>query len=183
MALITTLQGQVATLQTALTTANTNITALQTALTAVQGNHALALGPFVSVDSGAENGLAGPNVIISGANVHIESGSGTTVDSTGLGNLVIGYDEDSNRALQRLNVDRTGSHNLIVGPQNEFTASGGVVSGFANSILRQLHQASPEASATLRAELYLPLTSCGIDGGRFGRRERQRRLWQHCERQ
>ena len=79
MALITTLQGQVATLQTALSTANTNITTLQTALTAVQNNHALALGPFVSVDAGAENGLAGPNIVISGANVHIESGSGNTV--------------------------------------------------------------------------------------------------------
>ena len=154
LALITTLQGQVATLQTALTTANTNITALQTALTAVQGNHALALGPFVSVDSGAENGLAGPNVIISGANVHIESGSGTTVDSTGLGNLVIGYDEDSIEP-STINVNRTGSHNLIVGPQNEFTASGGMVSGFANAILANYAGVTGGECNTAGGALYL----------------------------
>ena len=141
LALITTLKGQVATLQTALTTANTNITALQTALTAVQGNHALALGPFVSVDSAAENGLKGPNIVISGANVHIESGSGNTNDSTGLGNLVIGYDEDSLGA-STIDPNRTGSHNLVVGPDHEFTASGGAVLGFGNFI------SSNEASIT-----------------------------------
>ena len=115
LALITTLQGQVATLQTALTSASTNITTLQTALTAVQNNHALALGSFVSVDANAENGLAGPNIVISGANVHIESGSGTTVDTTGLGNLVVGYDEDS-LAASTIDPNRTGSNNLVVGP-------------------------------------------------------------------
>ena len=127
----TTLTSEVSTLQTALSTANSSISALQTALTTVQNNNALALGPYVSVLSGAVNGLNGPHVIFSGANVHIESGSGNTVDTTGLGNLVIGYDEDS---LDSSVIDgnRTGSHNLVVGPQHEFTASGGVVSGYAN---------------------------------------------------
>ena len=127
LALITTLQGQVASLQTALTT--------------VQNNHALALGPFVSVDANAENGVAGPNVVISGANVHIESGSGTTADSTGLGNLVIGYDEDS-LAASTIDPNRTGSHNLVVGADHEFTASGGAVFGFGNFI------SSDEATVT-----------------------------------
>ena len=116
---ITALQSQVAT--------------LQTALTAVQNNHALALGPFVSVDAGAEKGLAGPNIIVSGANVHIESGSGNTSDSTGLGNLVLGYDEDS-LAPSTIDPNRTGSHNLVVGADHEFTASGGAVFGFGNFI-------------------------------------------------
>lgn len=127
LALITTLQGQVA--------------SLQTALAAVQNNHALALGPFVSVDANAENGVAGPNVVISGANVHIESGSGTTADSTGLGNLVIGYDEDS-LAASTIDPNRTGSHNLVVGADHEFTASGGAVFGFGNFI------SSDEATVT-----------------------------------
>ena len=116
-----------------MSTANTNITTLQTALTTVQNNHALALGPFVSVDAGAENGLAGPNVVISGANVHIESGSGTTADSTGLGNLVIGYDEDSLGA-STIDPNRTGSHNLVIGADHQFTASGGAVFGFGNFV-------------------------------------------------
>ena len=58
----TSLTSQVSTLQTALSTADSDIAALQTALTTVQGNPALALGPYVSVDSGVENGLKGPHV-------------------------------------------------------------------------------------------------------------------------
>jgi hypothetical protein len=114
---IKTLQAQVATLQMQVTT--------------LQNNHALALGPYVSVDPGTERGLKGPQVIFSGANVHIESGSGATVDTTGLGNLVVGYDEDS-LAPSAIDSNRTGSHNLVVGPQHEFTASAGMVSGYAN---------------------------------------------------
>jgi hypothetical protein len=127
LALITTLQAQVAT--------------LQTALAAVQNNHALALAPFVSVDASAENGVKGPNIVISGANVHIESGSGNTSDTTGLGNLIIGYDEDS-LAASTIDPNRTGSHNLVVGMDHEFTASGGAVLGFGNFI------SSDEASIT-----------------------------------
>ena len=99
----------------------------------VKANPALALGPYVAVDPNPENGLAGPHVIFYGANVHIESGSGQTVDTTGLGNLVIGYDEDSfNPAV--IDANRSGSHNLVVGRQNMFTASAGIVAGQANFI-------------------------------------------------
>ena len=121
---ITALQAQV-------TSLTSQVSSLQTMLTAVQNNHALALGPYVSVDSSAENGLKGPHIIFSGANVHIESGSGSTVDSIGLGNLVIGYDEDS-MAASTIDGNRSGSHNLVVGPQHEFTGSGSVVFGYAN---------------------------------------------------
>ena len=103
----------------------------------MQNNHALALGPFVSVDAGAENGLKGPNIVISGANVHIESGSGNTFDFTGLGNLVIGYDEDGIGA-STIDANRTGSHNLVIGADHQFTASGGAVFGFGN--FRQLQR-------------------------------------------
>src|SRR5207253_1540014 len=72
-------------------------------------------------------------VIFYGANLHIVSGSGQTVDTTGLGNLVIGYDEDSlNAAI--IDGNRTGSHNLVVGPQHMFTASAGIVAGAVNFI-------------------------------------------------
>ncbi len=127
----TTLQSDVTTLASELTILTSQVSALQTALTSVQNNAALELGPYVSVDSGEENGLKGPHLIFSGANVHIESGSGTTVDTTGLGNLVVGYDEDS-LAPSAIDSNRTGSHNLVIGPQHEFTASGGVVGGYAN---------------------------------------------------
>src|SRR5208282_2016909 len=105
---------------------------LQSQVSALQANNALALGPYVSVSLGTINGLNGPHVIFHGANVHIESGGGSTVDTTsGLGNLVIGYNE-GNVSIDAM---RTGSHNLVVGPDHEFTASGGLVAGFENAVV------------------------------------------------
>jgi hypothetical protein len=134
---ITTLQGQVGSLQTANTT-------LQGQLAAVQSNPALALGPFVTVDPNAENGVVGPHITFKGANIHIVSGSGFTNDNdnpTGLGNLIIGYDEPPGGLSS---TDRGGSHNLVIGRYNRFThaAFGGLVAGELNTI------SNKEASVT-----------------------------------
>ncbi|GEM_PF-3483348 len=89
-------------------------------------------------------------VVFTGANVLIQSGSeasdegcpdeeASTGDSgdtggvastclTGLGNLIIGYDEDSG------DDDKTGSHNLVVGPRHTYDSYGGVVFGDDNAI-------------------------------------------------
>ena len=56
----------------------------------------LNLVDYVEVASEDINGLSGPHVIIEGANLHIRSGSGATNDdgsATGLGNLIVGYNE------------------------------------------------------------------------------------------
>lgn len=118
---------------------NAQVSALQSQLATVKTNPVLALGPYVAVDPNAQNGLAGPHVIFSGANVHIVSGSGATVDSSGLGNLVIGYNEDSaadqtESDQSLIDQSRTGSHNLVLGPLHMFTASGGMVAGYENFI-------------------------------------------------
>ena len=133
------------------------VKSLQTQLTTVQSNHALALGPFVSVDPNPEIGVIGPNIIFTGANIHIVSGSGSTDDngtSRGLGNLIIGYDEDPGQPLPADSInglpimqtagfpsvlnpgDRGGSHNLVIGAGNRFTQSafGGFVAGERNTI-------------------------------------------------
>jgi hypothetical protein len=107
------------------------VASLQTQVATLQANNALAIGPYVSVSPGTIDGLKGPHVIFHGANIHIESGSGSTVDNTGLGNLVIGYNE-GNTPIDAM---RTGSHNLVVGPDHEFTASGGLVAGFENAVV------------------------------------------------
>jgi len=140
------LQHQVETLQTANADLQNEVTSLQSQLATVQSNHALLLGPFVSVDPNPEIGVIGPNIIFSGANIHIVSGSGSTFDNDnarGLGNLIIGYDDDP----QNLNAgmgggaplqpgDRGGSHNLVIGGGNRFTQSafGGIVAGELNTI-------------------------------------------------
>jgi hypothetical protein len=135
------LQSIVHTLQDQVSALQTSNSSLQTQLAAVQSNHALLLGPFVSVDPNPEIGVAGPNITFAGANIHIVSGSGSTYDnsnSTGLGNLIIGYDEDPSLAFGNPLEpgDRSGSHNLVIGPLHRFTQAslGGFVAGQANLI-------------------------------------------------
>jgi hypothetical protein len=129
---IAALKAQVAALQS-------QVQALQTQLAAVQSNNALKLGPFVTVDPNLENGVKGPNITFKGANIHIVSGHTTTADTvTGLGNLIIGYDEvPAVFGLPALKAgDRGGSHNLVIGRGNRFAqaAFGGLVAGEGNTI-------------------------------------------------
>ena len=56
---------------------------MKTQLAAVQHNNALLLGPYVTVDPNSENGVIGPNIVITGANIHIVDGSGATDDHGG----------------------------------------------------------------------------------------------------
>lgn len=73
---------------------------------------------------------SGNDVNITGANVHILSGTGQTYQTiNGLGNLIIGYNE-----VRGDNTDaRTGSHNLVLGFGNNYTSAGGILSGAHNS--------------------------------------------------
>ena len=74
--------------------------------------------------------VSGSNFNITGVNVHIVDGTGSTNSTSGLGNLTIGYN-----AIGNLNGDfRTGSHNLILGDQNSYSSYGGLVAGSGNSI-------------------------------------------------
>lgn len=93
----------------------------------------LALSRFVRVHHDSIDGLVGPHIIFTGANVHIRSGSGNTWDPgglTGRGNLIVGYNE----AREGGEDDRRGSHNIIVGERQNFTSHGGLVAGGANTV-------------------------------------------------
>jgi hypothetical protein len=77
--------------------------------------------------------VAGDDFVISGKNVFIQDGTGATESTSGKGNLTIGYNE-----LRQVGGDmRTGSHNLIVGIRNNYTSSGGLVAGDANTISKR----------------------------------------------
>src|SRR6266571_5181782 len=82
-----------------------------------------------------------PTIQFSGVNVQIVNGVGRTNSTTGAGNLVIGYDE--NTGVQREVGEppvpglQTGSHNLILGTEQEFTSYGGILAGQLNSIRAQ----------------------------------------------
>ena len=72
----------------------------------------------------------GNDVTIAGANLHIVNGTGTTTGTVnGLGNLIVGYNE-----VRGSGDDRTGSHNLVVGKEHNYSSFGGLVAGYYNTI-------------------------------------------------
>ena len=108
------------------------VAALEATVAALQAKLAC-----VSVDDNPINGLAGPQFIFEGCNVHVRSGSGATDDGgtlTGLGNLVIGYNEPRLTRDGPDETGRTGSHNLIVGREHKYSSFGGFVAGMRNTV-------------------------------------------------
>jgi hypothetical protein len=70
------------------------------------------------------------DITFSGVNVHIVDGSGDTYgDVNGLGNLIVGYNESRGE-----NDIRTGSHNIVVGREHNYSSYGGLVVGIGNTI-------------------------------------------------
>jgi hypothetical protein len=147
------LQAQITALQkqvNLLTSNPAQITALQKQVNLIATNPVLALGPFVTLDPNPEVGVVGPNITFHGANIHVVSGSGSTTDNgnpTGLGNLIVGYNEnpatstlpDPNTSLGPNPLvlgDRSGSNNLVIGRWNRFNrlSFGGLVAGENNTI-------------------------------------------------
>ena len=85
-----------------------------------------ALAPYVSVNQSPMNGVAAPNIVFQGANVHVRSGN-LEEDTTGTGNLIVGWDEWGYGA-------RTGNNNLVCGNFNTFTANGCFIAGVWNTV-------------------------------------------------
>lgn len=77
---------------------------------------------------------SGNNVLITGANVYIRNGMGSTVNNgfNGLGNLILGYNEGRNQGSANPDV-RTGSHNLIVGVGANYARNASIITGINNS--------------------------------------------------
>ena len=136
---LTTAEGTVTAMDARLTTAEGTITTLDLRVATIESDYAFASHThselqYMSLQTGAINGLAGPHVVFSGANVHIRSGSGATDDGgvlTGLGNLVVGYNEDPSVPIVGY---RDGSHNLVIGQEHTYTSYAGVVAGLANFV-------------------------------------------------
>ena len=73
---------------------------------------------------------SGNEITISGANLHINSATGSTDGSVnGLGNLIVGYNEERGSGD-----DRSGSHNIVVGTRHNYSSFGGLVVGYSNTI-------------------------------------------------
>jgi len=84
---------------------------------------------LVQLDDG-QGGSVG-TVRFSSVNLQIVDGSGSTSGAvTGVGNLIVGYNELGHPASD----DRTGSHNIVVGLNNNYSSFGGLVVGHQNSV-------------------------------------------------
>jgi hypothetical protein len=70
-------------------------------------------------------------LVISGANLQVVNGTGSTETANGLGNLIIGYNEE--RSAPEVN-ERTGSHVLVVGIEHNYSSVGGIVVGLRHTI-------------------------------------------------
>ncbi len=132
--------GKILTLTNNLTTETTRAEAAEAALQTASSTYSTQISTlqaqtqFISIGTDV-NGY--PATFITGCNVWVQDGSGTTNDGggplTGLGNLIIGYNE-----LIGDNQDaRTGSHNLICGDNNDYTSFGGMIVGKHNGIFAQ----------------------------------------------
>ena len=106
--------------------------------TAAASTSGSLLESIARIEDGQLEGVPGPHLIFEGVNVHVRSGSGSTDDGTiadptrpltGLGNLIIGYNE------RQLEPERGGSHNLVVGSSHTYTSYGGFLAGFGNATL------------------------------------------------
>lgn len=98
----------------------------------IAGLEALLFGISRGVD--ANTGV--DTLRFSEMNVQVVSGSGSTRGTeNGAGNLIIGYNErDTADLATTLPDDRTGSHNLIIGPYHSYSIHGGIVGGQDNRL-------------------------------------------------
>ena len=116
-------------------------------------------------------GTSYKTVRFSHVNVQIVNGTGATdraengmLLGEGLGNLIIGYNEEANNTQTNPSL-RTGYHNLIIGKTNNYTSYGGAVFGEFNRITKKFATVTggydniaskPYSSISGGAQLYIP---------------------------
>jgi len=151
---VTTLQGSLATAQSTIATLQSDLTAAKASITTLQSqavtfgaSNVMALEPYLTVTAAGT-----PKAVLSGINLQIVNGTGTTATVNGKGNLIIGYDEVRNDTTYFCSngayvtqptcvagggtwavSHKSGSHYLVVGAQNNYSSYGGLVVGIRNT--------------------------------------------------
>lgn len=147
------LTKRVEALEAALTNAKAQIATLETDKAALEAKVAALEDLTAPVTRDAEG-----DIVVSGVNVRIEDGMGQTRCAgsvcNGKGNLILGYNEppmecaeDGRPCFQTLpgctcaeatDAERTGSHNLVVGPRHRYTAGAGLIVGESNAVRQEV---------------------------------------------
>ena len=122
----TALQSQVSALQRRLSQDESAINGLRTLLTGVTRSRDGST--LVIAGHGGQTSSALKTVLFKGVNVQVVNGTGIETKLNGLGNLIVGYADNTGGGR------RTGSHNLITGDNGAWTSYGGLLAGDFNQI-------------------------------------------------
>src|SRR5215471_2613117 len=99
--------------------ADDRIAALEALVVRLEGTVATQAKQIASLeDKLAHFRRDGDDVFITGANLHIVNGLGRTNTANRVGNLIVGYGEERGDGSD----DRSGSHNIVVGPKHNFSS-------------------------------------------------------------
>ena len=120
------LQGQISALQRRLSQDEAAIGRLQALLSGVTLSRDGST--LVIAGHGGNTHSALKTVLFKGVNVQVVSGTGIETTLNGLGNLIVGYADNSGGG------PRTGSNNLITGDNGVWTSYGGLLAGDFNQI-------------------------------------------------
>src|SRR6266446_5668197 len=107
---------------------------------------------------------AANEVVITGANLRIVNGLGATNTTNGVGNLIVGYNESrqgSSFCPPLCTDTRTGSHNIVVGREHNFSSFGGLVVGTGNEISGEFASVSGGSRNTASGR------NASVSGGEF----------------
>jgi hypothetical protein len=121
-----TLQSQISALQRRLSQDDSAISGLQALLRGVA--HSRDGSTLIIAGHGGDSRSALKTVVFKGVNVQVVNGTGIETTLNGLGNLIIGYADNTGGAA------RTGSHNLITGDNGGWSSYGGLLAGDFNQI-------------------------------------------------
>lgn len=111
-------------MQATILTLQAEVASLQNEVDSLEAGLVPGLANYVTVDTDAGQ------VVFSGANVHINNGLSSSYDTNGLGNLIVGFNEPS----PNVELERSGSHNLIMGATNDYTGASSIVTGQSNKM-------------------------------------------------
>jgi hypothetical protein len=83
-----------------------------------------------------QGGLGYKTLRVTGANLQVVNGLGTTDTVNGLGNVLVGYGPFGTVDIGCAEFcDNSGSHNIILGTRNSYSSYSGIVGGDSNQIL------------------------------------------------
>ena len=145
----------------------TQVNTLKAQMTTVQGRATVLETTTAPLSVSGTPGKFPATLSITGVNVHIVSGLGSTNDAnpphggtlSGLGNLIIGY--NALGSYQGEGDVRTGSHNLILGDRNNYSSFGGLVAGNNNTISGQYASVSAGTRNTASGD-FASVSSGGV---------------------